>query len=190
MVTTNRVTWVSIPASACAVCMHCARSAHEVHTQCKNLALAPKSSAYRVDQDLSFGAQDWFHVLRKPPVTPVLQHDASALEPMGSGGGTDADVAVGAMLLGGTAFQLCIFYLVHHPNKSVVRNSWHTISHTISIFCGVLMYHSIHGLREYYMVVGPWESIFWDFFFLFIWFLILQVGLWSSVGLLVYFGIP
>ena len=36
MVTTNRITWVSIPVSACAVCTQCPRSAHAVPTQCKN----------------------------------------------------------------------------------------------------------------------------------------------------------
>ena len=30
MVTTNRTTWVSIPASACAVCTQCPRGAHAV----------------------------------------------------------------------------------------------------------------------------------------------------------------
>ena len=35
----DKYSWVSIPASACAVCTQCARSAHAVRTQCKDLAL-------------------------------------------------------------------------------------------------------------------------------------------------------
>ena len=48
----DRYSWVIIPASTCAVCTHCARSAHVLHcsrsahalrTQCNNLAnAAPK----------------------------------------------------------------------------------------------------------------------------------------------------
>ena len=98
----------------------------------------------------------------------------------------DVDVVVGVMLLGCMAFQLSLFYLVNHHDSDIKEYSWHTISHTISIFCSVVLFNGMDGLLDYYFVGNShyvWWRIVWGFLELLIFLLLLQFGMWFSAGL-------
>jgi len=62
---------------------------------------------------------------------------------------TPVSDAVAFMLLGMVAFQISLFYLVNFPDEDIQGFTWWSLTQTISIFCAVIMWHSIKGTVEF-----------------------------------------
>lgn len=52
------------------------------------------------------------------------------------------------MLLGGVAFIMSLFYLVHHSDRDIRYHSWNVISKTVCIFVAVLLFSGWVGVLE------------------------------------------
>lgn len=58
----------------------------------------------------------------------------------------NVSTSIGVMLLGMVAFTMSLFYAVHFPDADVQHTTWVTMSETMSLFCGVLLFTSFKDI--------------------------------------------
>lgn len=58
----------------------------------------------------------------------------------------DVSTSIGLMLLGMVTFTMSLFYATHFPDSDVQHTTWVTMSETMSLFCGVLLFTSFKDI--------------------------------------------
>jgi len=58
----------------------------------------------------------------------------------------DVSTSLGVMMMGMVTFTMSLFYATHFPDPDVQHTTWVTLSDTMSLFCGVLLFTSFKDI--------------------------------------------